>query len=147
MPGERCRGQFLKSKLILCSDYEKIRFTVSLKFFSENSPAVQWLGLHTSTTDGLGSVSGLGTELSKAAWHLKKEGGEKQSWHPVDVQRKWKMAQSSGLVVRVPLVLGPFLAVSWPSPHAGPLHGGSFVCSMRCCPDVLSARLRGAPCR
>lgn len=28
-----------------------------------------------------------------------------------------------GLVVRVPLVLGPFLAVSWPSLTPAPLHG------------------------
>ena len=34
---------------------------------------VQWLGLHTSTAEGMGSVPGRGTKISQTAWHSQKE--------------------------------------------------------------------------
>ena len=36
-----------------------------------NSLAVQWLGLHTSTAGGTGSIPGQGTKIPKAAWPKK----------------------------------------------------------------------------
>ena len=33
-----------------------------------NSLAVQWLGLHTSTAGGTGSIPGWGTKIPQAAW-------------------------------------------------------------------------------
>ena len=33
---------------------------------------VPWLGLHTFTAEGPGSISGWGTKIPKATWHSKK---------------------------------------------------------------------------
>ena len=38
---------------------------------------VQWLGLHTSTARGTGSIPGWGTKILHAAWSKKKK---KQAW-------------------------------------------------------------------
>ena len=38
----------------------------------ENSLAVQWLELGTSTAGGLGSTPGQGTEVLQAAWYGRK---------------------------------------------------------------------------
>ena len=41
---------------------------------SENSLAVQWLGLHAFTTEGAGSIPDQGTKIPRATWcgHKKK---------------------------------------------------------------------------
>ena len=38
---------------------------------------VQWLGLHTLTAKGTGSIPGRGTKLPQAILHSQKENGEK----------------------------------------------------------------------
>ena len=41
-----------------------------LKNFSvENSPVIQWLGVHHFTTKGMGSIPGRGTKIPQIAWH------------------------------------------------------------------------------
>ena len=41
-----------------------------LKNFSvENSPVIQWLGVHHFTTKGMGSIPGGGTKFPQIAWH------------------------------------------------------------------------------
>ena len=38
-----------------------------------NSPAVQWLGYHSLTAEGLGSTPGWGTKIPQAAWSSQKQ--------------------------------------------------------------------------
>ena len=38
-----------------------------------NSLVVHWLGLHTSTVEGTGSIPALGTEILHAAWRGQKK--------------------------------------------------------------------------
>ena len=39
-----------------------------LKVIPRNSLAVQWLGLHAFTAEGLGSITGQGPKIWQAAW-------------------------------------------------------------------------------
>ena len=41
---------------------------VILKMKTGNSLEVQWLGLHTFTAEGVGSIPGQGTKILQAAW-------------------------------------------------------------------------------
>ena len=43
-----------------------------LKTVARNSLVVQWLGRHTFTAQGAGSIPGRGTKILPAAWHGKK---------------------------------------------------------------------------
>ena len=44
-------------------------FFASKHMLCGNSLAVQWLGLHTFTIEGVGSISGWGTKVPQSAWH------------------------------------------------------------------------------
>ena len=54
------------------------------------SLAIQWLRLHDSTTEGMGSVPGRGTEIPHANWHgPRKKYMIKISWIPVIFRTKF----------------------------------------------------------
>ena len=57
----------------LINKYKYIVFFVFLKLYLRTSLAVQWLGLHTFTAVGLGSIPGRGTKIPQASRHGQKK--------------------------------------------------------------------------
>ena len=61
----------LASSLVLIRN-SLLGLTSQNHLFNGNSLAVQWLGLHAFTTEGLGSIPGWGTKIPQAMWRGQK---------------------------------------------------------------------------
>ena len=64
---------------IWCSNF--VRRYISRRIKSRNSLEVQWLGLHTSTVGGTGSIPRQGAKILHAMWHGQKN--KKQSYERI----------------------------------------------------------------
>jgi len=53
---------------------------------SENSLAVQWLGLHAFTAEVSGLIHGQGTKIPQAVWH----GQKKKEERIKEILNKWR---------------------------------------------------------
>ena len=62
------------------------------KEINGNSLAVQWLGLHTSTAGGTGSIPGWGTRTLYAVWH-----GQKKKKREREQRSENKISRASGI--------------------------------------------------
>ena len=95
------------------------------------SLVVQWLGLHTVTAEGLGSITGWGTNISQALWHGKKKKINRVNWCQNEVKslsRVQLFATPCTVAYKAPLSMEFSRQENWselpfPSPSPRITHG------------------------